>query len=130
MATLTVQQVFQCDQCGNPDIVAVPLFYQEGTRTFSGIFSRGVSQSVAAQALAPPRRRSYARRLLPWMFAVVFTTIATSFDLNTFVRRPAFSISEAGLSLIFSLSLASVWGLTRGFLRTLRYNREVYSKLE
>jgi hypothetical protein len=131
MATLTVQQVFQCDQCGNPDIVAVPLLYQEGTRTFSGIFSRGVSQSVAAQALAPPRRRSYARRLLPWMFAVVLTTIATSFDLNAFVRRPAFSISEAGISLIFfSFSLASVWGLTRGLLSTLRYNREVYSKLE
>ena len=36
MATLTVQQVFHCHQCGNPDIVAVPLLYQEGTRTFSG----------------------------------------------------------------------------------------------
>jgi hypothetical protein len=33
--------------------------------------------------------------------------------------------------LIFcSFSLASVWGLTRGLLSTLRYNREVYSKLE
>ena len=65
------------------------------------------------------------------MFAVVLTTIATSFDLNAFVRRPAFSISEAGISLIFcSFSLASVWGLTRGLLSTLRYNREVYSKLE
>ena len=60
MATLTVQQVFQCDQCGNPDIVAVPLLYQEGTRTFSGIFSRGVSQSVAARSTSAPQLRSQA----------------------------------------------------------------------
>ena len=70
MATSITQQVYQCDQCGNADIVAVPLLYQQGTRTFSGIFSRGVSQSVAAQTLAPPRHvEVFSRAVLVWGFA-------------------------------------------------------------
>lgn len=66
MATLVTQQIYRCDQCGNPDIVAVPIVYEQGTRTFSGILGRGVSQSVSAQQVAPPPRRGYLRPVLAW----------------------------------------------------------------
>jgi hypothetical protein len=131
MSTSVAQQAYQCDQCGNPDIVAVPLLYQQGTRTFSGILNRGMSQSVAAQSLAPPQPRGYALRLLPWIFAVILMTCTTYFELGAFLKRPKFLVSEAGVALIFvSLCSASIWGLISTLLRTLRYNREVHPKLE
>ena len=58
-------------------MVAAPILYQQGTRTFSGIFNHGVSQSVSAQAMAPPRRRGYVRKLSPLAFVVALFAIAT-----------------------------------------------------
>jgi hypothetical protein len=61
MAAIPQQNPYQCDQCGTPNIVAVPLLYQQGTRTYSGLTTWGSSQSYSAQLSAPPRPRGYAR---------------------------------------------------------------------
>jgi hypothetical protein len=129
MATSAQQDVYQCDQCGTPEIVAVPILYQQGTRTFSGLFNHGVSQSFWAQVVAPPKPRSYAGRLLTWGFPVALFTIATYFDLRAFLQRSTISAQETEIAIVFLfLCLASIWGMGRSVLKVSRYNREVYPK--
>ena len=72
MATLSQPNPYHCDQCGTGEIVAVPLLYQQGTRTFSGTFSHGTSQSYSAQIAAPPHPRGYIRPFVLWGFAICF----------------------------------------------------------
>ena len=131
MATSVQQHIYQCDECGTPEIVAVPILYQQGTRTFSGLFNHGISQSASAHAAAPPRRRSYTGGLLTWGFPVALFTIATYFDLRALFQRSTISAQETGIAIVFLfLCLASVWRMGRGVLRVSRYNREVYPKLQ
>ena len=54
---------YRCEQCGSPEIVALSQLYEQGTRSFSGRFTSGVSQSYTAKAASPPRPRGYLRAL-------------------------------------------------------------------
>ena len=90
-----------------------------------------MSQSFTAQTLAPPQPKGYARRLMPWIFAVILMTSTTYFELSVFLKRPNLAESEAVVALIFvSLCSVSIWGLVRTLLKTLRYNRDVYPMRE
>ncbi len=131
MATSAQQHLYQCDQCGAPEIVAAPILYQQGTRTFSGIFNHGISQSVSAQALAPPRPRGYTRKLLPFAFMITLFAIGVFFDLDAFNHRATLSVTEIEVALIFlSLLGASIWLAVHSFRKISRHNREVYPRLQ
>ena len=131
MATSLTQQVYQCDQCGNADIVAVPLLYQQGTRTFSGIFSRGVSQSVAAQTFSPPRPRSYSLRALVWGFSTAVCLLWGSTALRALLRDGARSTALLGVTTIFLIfCVGTLVGMFRSMSKIYRYNHEVFPKLE
>ena len=41
MASVLQPNPYQCDQCGTTNIVAAPVLYQQGTRTFSGTIQFG-----------------------------------------------------------------------------------------
>ena len=53
------QRSYQCDRCGSPEIVALSLLYERGTRTRSGPAYWGISQSFSAQNAEPPRQKGY-----------------------------------------------------------------------
>ena len=130
MATLPQQNSYCCDQCGTPEIVAVPVLYQQGTRTFSGRFNHGVSQSYSAQAAAPPRARGYIRPILVWGFFVILFSISSFFDLSALLARPTMPATEIEIAAIFlSLWLASVGSLAWSLRRIYRYNHDIYPKL-
>jgi len=130
MTTLLQQNSYRCNQCGTPEIVAVPVLYQAGTRTFSGVFNHGVSQSYSAQTAAPPRARGYVRPILLWGFFVVLFSISSFFDLSALVERHTMSATETEIAAIFlSLWLMSLGGLAWSLRRTYRYNHDVYPQL-
>ena len=72
MAVAKQQPSYQCDQCGSPDIVALSVLYQQGTRTYSSPAYGGKSQTYSAQGAAPPRRKGYGGPFLLWGFLVYF----------------------------------------------------------
>ena len=45
MAATGQVMAYRCEQCGSPEIVALSQLYEQGTRSFSGRFTSGVSQS-------------------------------------------------------------------------------------
>ena len=71
MAATGQEMAYRCEQCGSPEIVALSQLYEQGTRSFSGRFTSGVSQSYTAKAASPPRPRSYLRALFGWGFPIV-----------------------------------------------------------
>src|ERR1700679_1352939 len=130
MATLPLQNSYRCDQCGTPEIVAVPVLYQQGTRSFSGLFNHGTSQSYSAQAAAPPRARGYIRPFLLWGFFVVLFSISSFFDLSALLARPTIPTTEIEIAGIFlSLWLASVGGLAWGLRRIYSYKPHIHPQL-
>jgi hypothetical protein len=130
MATLPLQNSYRCDQCGTPEIVAVPVLYQQETRWFSGLFNHGTSQSYSAQAATPPQTKGYVRPILLWGFVVTLFSISSFFDLNALVQRRAFSATEVEIAAIFLfLLLGSLWGMMRTLRRISRYNRDIYPQL-
>ena len=66
MASVSPSNPFHCAHCGTANIVAAPVLYEQGTRTFSGTFYSGTSQSHSAQAVAPPNPRGYIRPFVVW----------------------------------------------------------------
>jgi hypothetical protein len=130
MASVVLHHNYQCDQCGTPEIVAVPLLYQQGTRTFSGTFNHGTTQSYSAQAVTPPRARSYVRPILLWGFVITLFSLWSFTALSAFLRHPTISASETEVTAIFLfLWLASLGGMVRSLRKISRYNREVYPQL-
>jgi hypothetical protein len=130
MATLPLHNSYRCDQCGTPEIVAVPVLYQQGTRSFSGLFNHGTSQSYSAQLATPPKPKGYVLPILLWGFAVTLFSISSFFDLNALLTRPTIPATEVGIAAIFlSLWLASVGGLVWSLRRIYRYNHDAYPKL-
>ena len=71
MSVAKQQHSYQCDQCGSPNIVALPVLYEQGTRTYSSPTNWGSSQSHSAQGAAPPRRKGYGGPFLLWGFLAV-----------------------------------------------------------
>jgi hypothetical protein len=130
MATLPLQNSYRCEQCGTPEIVAVPVLYQQGTRSFSGLFNHGTSQSYSAQAATPPQTKGYVWPILLWGFVITLFSISSLFDFNALVQRRAFSATEVEIAAIFLLLLlGSLWGMTRTVRKISRYNRDIYPKL-
>ena len=130
MATLLQQSPYQCDQCGTPDIVAVSLVYQQGTRTHSGMFHPGSSQSCSAQVAAPPQPRGFARPLVLWGFAIYFSCFWAYAGFSALHRHPKNPASfEYPIACLLFLATACLGTLILKFRRISRYNREVYPKL-
>ena len=57
MAATGQEMAYRCEQCGSSEIVALSQLYEQGTRSFSGRFTSGVSQSFTAKAASPPSPR-------------------------------------------------------------------------
>jgi len=130
MASVLQPNPYQCDQCGTTNIVAAPVLYQQGTRTFSGIFNSGTSQSYSAQAVAPPNPRGYVRPLLLWGFGILFACFWGSAGLEAVARHPnSLGNLERSITFLFILAVACLIGVILNFRRIARYNREVYPKL-
>ena len=72
MAVAKQQPSYQCDQCGSPNIVALSVLYEQGTRTYSSPAYWGKSQTYSAQGAAPPRRKGYGVPFLIWGFLLYF----------------------------------------------------------
>lgn len=131
MATLSQQSPYRCDQCGTPDIVAVPLVYQQGTRTYANPFGWGSSQSHSAQAASPPRRRSYLRSFLLWgpptslFFLWSYAGISAMLEHRN-VRRSA----QEEMAVFLFLGLICLGGLVISATRIYRYNRRVYPQAQ
>lgn len=130
MASVSQQTPYQCDQCGTANIVAAPLLYEQGTRTYSGPFHSGTSQSFSAQSAAPPAPRGYGRPLLLWGIPICFTFFWGSVGIMSIFKHPS-SIATSGkiVGVLLFLGVACVGGMLLSFRRIARYNREVYSRL-
>ena len=108
MASTSRLNPYQCDQCGTTNIVAAPLLYEQGTRSYSGPFHSGTSQSYSAQAAAPPDPRGYGRPLLLWGIPICFTFFlglrrpwrdfgTSAFHCNVGKHRRRFAASRRGV---------------------------------
>lgn len=119
---------YRCDQCGTTNIVAAPLLYEQGTRTYSGPLHSGVSQSFSAQAASPPSPRGYVRASLLWGFWILLFSIMVLVGFSLILKHPTAAVLEN--TAIFALpDIACIAGLLLSFRRIARYNREVYSRL-
>jgi hypothetical protein len=130
MATLSQSNPYSCDQCGTGEIVAVPLLYQQGTRTFSSTFSHGTSQSHSAQIAAPPHPRGYIRPFVLWGFAIFFFVFWGGAGLSKILAEPSSRetlVHAVGLFLV--LGIGCLAGVILNLRRTARYNREIYPHL-
>jgi hypothetical protein len=72
MAVAKQQLSYQCDLCGSPNIVALPVLHEQGTRTYSSPTNWGSSQSSFSSSSAPPRRKGYGGPFLLWGFLLSF----------------------------------------------------------
>lgn len=121
---------YQCDKCGTTNIVAAPVLYQQDTRTYSGTFNSGTSQSYSAQAVAPPNRRGYARTFLLWGFGIFFASFWGVAGLRAIARYPSTAESSERTVVGFEVvALACVIGMVLSFRRIARFNWEVYPQL-
>ncbi len=117
-------------KCGTTNIVAAPVLYQQGTRTFSGIFNAGTSQSYSAQAVAPPNPRGYIQPLLLWGIPICFTFFWAFVGLFGILNRSKSAISLGNtVTILLLLGVACVGGMLLSFRRIASYNREVYPRL-
>ena len=129
MATLPQQSLFQCDRCGTRDITAAPVLFQQGTRTYSGMFRSGTSQTHSAQLAAPPRRKSNTGPLLRWAFPLCFCFFWGISVLSTMFQRQATAKTVIADMLLLLIGAVCLGGLMRSLRRIARYNREVVPKL-
>ena len=128
MASVHQQNPYRCDQCGTPDIIAIPLLYQQGTRAYSGPLYSGSSQSYSARAAAPPRAQSYARPLFLWGFAIYGACFLAYGGFSAHLKHPNDASLASLISLFLFLGLAAVVGLLLNLRRISRYNRQVYPR--
>ncbi len=126
MASVHLQNPYRCDQCGTPDIVAVPLLYQQGTRTYSGTFHHGSSQSYSAQVAAPPQPRNYARPFFLWGFAIYVACFLVYGGVSAHFKHPNDASLASLVAFFLLMGLACLLGLVFNLRRISRYNREVY----
>lgn len=130
MATIGQEMAYRCDQCGSSAIVALPLLYEQGTRSFSGRFTSGVSQSFAAKVASPPSPRSYGRAFFGWGFAILFCVFWGIAGFRGILQHPQKTESlEGAVSFLFCLGFLLFLGTLFHFRRIARYNREIYPHL-
>lgn len=121
---------YQCDRCGSTNVVAAPVIYGQGTRTYSGTFNSGNSKSQAAIGAAPPNPRGYARPIFLWGFGIVFACFWGFAGFRAIARFPQTAgTSERSITLLVVVALVCLIGLILNFYRIARYNREVYPRL-
>ena len=110
--------------------MAVPVLYEQGTRTYSGTFHRGSSQSYSAQVAAPPRPQRYTRPLLLWGFAICFAFFWAFAGLGALLKHPKPTTAlEYPISFLLILGLVLLVGLILNLRKIYRYNRKVYPQL-
>ncbi len=131
MATLSQPNPYRCDQCGTGEIVAVPLLYQQGTRTFSSTLIHGISQSYSAQLAAPPRRRGYIVPSVLWCFAFCLFFAWSYAGVGSIIQHPSTTALRGNVLAVFMLlCVASFAGLLLKLRQVFRYNREIYPQLQ
>lgn len=131
MATVSQFSPYRCDQCGNANIVAAPVLYQQGTHTYSTRFHSGTTQSYSAEAVTPPLRLRYVRPFLLWGPLFLFLCLWTFVGFRSVLEVPRITIFRVDLAAIFLvLALASLAGLVFNLRKVARYNREVYPQLQ
>jgi hypothetical protein len=130
MASVSQFNPYQCDQCGTANIVAAPVLYQQETRTYSGTFYSGTTQSSSAQAVAPPKARGYIRPILLWGPVILFFSVWTLVGFRSILELPKTTIFRVDLAAVFLLlDVAALSGFVLSLRRIARYNREVYPQL-
>jgi hypothetical protein len=118
------QRTHQCDRCGSPDVVALSVLYERGTRTHSGPAYWGKSQSYSALNAAPPRPKGYGGPLILCGFLVAFLAFWFWAFTQAFAKFPGSAVNV--LLFLALLCLACVAGFAVNCRRTSRYNREVF----
>lgn len=127
MASVSQLNPYQCDQCGTTNIVAAPVLYQQGTRTYSTRFHSGTTQSLTAQAVAPPRPRSFLRPFLMWGPAIIILFVWTVAGVTAIYEHPMTSaLRPSAITIFLFLGAASLVGMVFNLRNIARYNREVY----
>ena len=130
MAATGEQIAYRCDQCGSPELVALSLLYEQGTRSFSGRFNSGVSQSFTAKAAAPPTPKRYFRPFVLWGPVVVFFAIWTYVGFSALFMHPKSMALKEFLAVAFPILFLTAFAkLLLSLGRIARYNREVYPGL-
>lgn len=130
MATIGQQMAYRCDQCGSPELVALSLLYEQGTRSFSGHFTSGVSQSFTAKAASPPTPRNYGRAFFGWGFAILFCVFWGVAGFRGILQHPQKTESLGGaVTFLFCIGCIFFLGMLFHFRRIARYNREVFPQL-
>ena len=130
MAATGQVMAYRCEQCGSPEIVALSLLYEQGTRSFSGRFTSGVSQSFTAKVASPPSPRNYVRALFGWGFAIFFCVFWGIAGFRGMLQHPQKVGSlEGAVLFLFCLGFLFFLGMVFHFRRIARYNREVYPHL-
>ena len=126
MAATGEQIVYRCDQCGRPELVALSLLYEQGTRSFSGRFNSGVSQSFTAKAASPPKAKMYFRPFVLW--GPPFIILSFWIYAGVFFQ-PGSVLRGGAVVIILGLWLISIVGFILSMRRIARYNRKVYPGL-
>ena len=130
MAATGQVMAYRCEQCGSSEIVALSQLYEQGTRSFSGRFTSGVSQSYSARAAAPPQPKRYFRPFILWGPVVVFFAMWTYVGFSALFIHPKALVLKEFLAVVFPLLfLAALAMLVLNLGRVARYNREIYSHL-
>ncbi len=122
------QRSYQCDQCGSPEVVALSLLYERGTRMQSGPAYWGKSQSFSAQNAAPPRRKGYGAPILLWGFLLAFLSFWFWAFAQALAKFPGAAVNV--LVFLALLGLACVAGFAVSCHRISRYNRDVFPTLQ
>jgi hypothetical protein len=130
MATVSQLNPYRCDHCGTANIVAAPVLYGQGTRTYSGTFNSGTSQSYSAQVVAPPNPRGCSRTLLLWGFGIFFACFWAAAGLRAIARHPNSVVTlERPILFLMVVTVLCLMGMAFSFRSIARYNREVYPQL-
>ena len=121
---------YRCDRCGTTNVVAAPVLFQQGTRSYSGTFSSGTTQTFAAQAVAPPRPRGYLRPVVIWGPAITIFFAWSVAGISSIHEHPLTSALHPSAVVVFLLlGAASVIGMLLGLRKRIRYNKDVYPQL-
>ena len=121
---------YQCDRCGSTNVVAAPVIYEQGTRTYSGTFNSGISKSQAAIGAAPPDARSYRRPLLLWGTGLCFSLFWGFAGLTRLLEHSQTSSAlQTVVTVLFLAGVLFLGGMLLSLRRVARYNREVYPQL-
>jgi DNA-directed RNA polymerase subunit RPC12/RpoP len=130
MSVAKQQHSYQCDQCGSPNIAALSVLYEQGTRTYSSPTNWGSSQSYSAQGAAPPRRKGYGGPFLLWGFLLSFFLFWSWACYSAMLKYPKTASSmEYALGFLGLMVLGCVIGLVLTSRKVSRYNQAVFPNL-